>query len=203
MELAFTIIAGLGALLFLSGYIGFVFAGFKHHFVTGLIATLPVLNIVTIPALWRNTSRKIMISAIGLIIMTASWFLGTNTGVNKYILLLKGDNKIAQIAIISPSTNNIVISHTQNSLTSNIQQSIDDSEFQPLPKTALYRMSFEVIPVDKIQGLKNRVVKIITTKGTQIEGQVESVNASSITINGSELPIANIKQISLMIKKAQ
>lgn len=203
MELAFTIIAGLGALLFLSGYIGFVFAGFKHHFVTGLIATLPVLNIVTIPALWRNTSRKIMISAIGLIIMTASWFLGTNTGVNKYILLLKGDNKIAQTAIISPSTNNIVISHTQNSLTSNIQQSIDDSEFQPLPKTALYRMSFEVIPVDKIQGLKNRVVKIITTKGTQIEGQVESVNASSITINGSELPIANIKQISLMIKKAQ
>ncbi len=205
MELIFTILAGLGALLFLVGYLGFVFAGFKHHFVTGLISALPVLNIVTIPALWRNASRKVIISAIGLIIIGASWFLGANTGVTKYISSLKKDNQTVQTSITTPlvTTDNIPTSHTQNSLTSNIQQHTDDSKFQALPKTALYRMSFELIPVDKIQGLKNRIVKIITTRNTQLEGQVESVNISSIVIDGSELPIANIKQISLMVKKVR
>jgi len=62
MELAFTIIAGLGALLILFSYLGFVFAGFRHHFVTGIISALPVLNIVTVPALWPKARKKIIIS---------------------------------------------------------------------------------------------------------------------------------------------
>ncbi len=205
MELAFTIIAGFGVLLLLSGYLGFVFAGFKHHFVTGLISMLPVLNIVTIPALWRNASRKVITSAIGLIIVVASWFLGANTGYNKYISLLKGGNQVSQTAIVSPSGTTDIFPkpQTQGSFQSNIQQPLNDRKYQSLPKTALYHMSFEVIPVDNIQGLKDRVVKIITTKNTLLEGQVESVNITSIIINGSELPIANIKQISLMVKKAR
>jgi hypothetical protein len=205
MELAFTIIAGLGALLFLSGYLGFVFAGFKHHFVTGLISALPVLNIVTVPALWRNASRKFITSIFGLIIVVASWFLGANTGISKYVGLLKGDKQATQTTIVgSPSTviNNITTSSPTDSSTPNLHQSIDESKMKQLPKKALYHMSFEAVALDKIQTLKDRVVKIITTKNSQLEGRVDNVSASSIVINGSELPIANIKQISLMVKKA-
>ncbi len=211
MELALTILAGLGALLFLSGYLGFVFAGFKHHFVTGLISALPVFNIVTVPALWRHTRRKVITSAIGLIIVIASWFLGANTGITKYIGLLKGDKQTAQTSITSPSSSNNTINSTPINMPSapvapstnpSSINYVDEGKMQQLPKSALYRMDFEIVPVDKIQTLKNRIVKVITTSNDQLEGRVNNVTASSITIQNNELPIASIKQISLMVKKA-
>ncbi len=213
MELAFTILAGLGALLILIGYLGFVFAGFRHHFVTGIISALPVLNIVTVPALWSKAGRKVIISILGTIIVVASWFLGANTGIQKYVGMLKGNKQVAQTVITAPSANNTTrITNTSNLSSVQIgptatpsatspQYTIDESKMQQLPKKALYRMSFEIVPVDKIQGLKNRVVKVITTSNDQFEGRITNITASSIIIQGNELPIANIKQISLMVKK--
>ena len=212
MELAFTILAGLGTLLILIGYLGFVFAGFRHHFVTGIISALPVLNIVTVPALWSKAGRKVVTSILGIIIVMASWFLGANTGIQKYVGILKGNKQITQTVITTPSGNNSTTITPNSSATQIVptvtpsstrpQYTIDESKMQQLPKKALYQMSFEVIPVDKIQSLKDRVVKIITTNNSQFEGRITNITASSIVIQNNELPIANIKQISLMVKKA-
>jgi len=212
MELAFTIVAGLGALLILIGYLGFVFAGFKHHFVTGVISALPVLNIVTVPALWPKAGRKVIISLLGFIIVAASWFLGANTGIPKYIGLLKGNKQTTQTITTTNSSSSVDNSNLSSSPTSsnvsispsiaNSLSTIDESKMKQLPLKALYRMHFEVIPVDKIQSLQNRIVKIITTKNKQIEGRITNISKSSIVIQNNELPIANIKQISLMVKKS-
>jgi hypothetical protein len=202
MELVFTIIAGLGALLVFIGYIGFVFAGFRHHFVTGIISALPVLNIVTVPALWPKAGRKVMTSLLGIIIVVASWFLGANTGIQKYVGVLKGNDQTTQTVSTTPSTNSTTIINTSSSsLAAGSQYTIDESKMQQLPKKALYRMKFEIIPVDKIQSLKGRVVKIVTTNHDQLEGRIANITSSSIFIHSNELPIANIKQISLMVKK--
>ena len=190
MELGLTILAGLGALLFLMGYLGFVIAGFKHHFVTGLISALPVFNIVTVPALWRKTSRKVITSAIGLVIVVASWFFGANTGIQNLIAMLKGDKPtVSQPA--TPLDGN-----------ASLQPTINESKMQALPKKALYYMTFEAIPLDKVQTLKGRVVRITISNGDNIEGRVSDLTASSITVQGNELVIANIKEISLMVKKS-
>ena len=214
MELVFTIVASLGALLILIGYLGFVFAGFRHHFVTGIISALPVLNIVTVPALWRKAGPKVITSIIGLVIVIASWFLGANTGIQKYVGMLKGDKQTTQTVITTvanpaPSATTISaapsistqIAPVATPLSSN-NFTLDESKMQQLPKKALYRMTFDVVPLDKVQSLKGRVVKIITTKGDQFEGRINNVTASSIIIQNNELPITNIKQISLMVKKA-
>jgi hypothetical protein len=202
MELVFTIIAGLGALLVFIGYLGFVFAGFRHHFVTGIISALPVLNIVTVPALWPKAGRKVMTSLLGIIIVVASWFLGANTGIQKYVGVLKGNDQTTQTVSTTPSTNSTTIINTSSSsLAAGSQYTIDESKMQQLPKKALYRMKFEIIPVDKIQSLKGRVVKIVTTNNDQLEGRIANITSSSIFIHSNELPIANIKQISLMVKK--
>ncbi len=195
MELGLTILAGLGALLFLMGYLGFVIAGFKHHFVTGLISALPVFNIVTVPALWRKTSRKVITSAVGLVIVVASWFLGANTGIQNLIAMIKGDKPTVSQPITQNSSNPLDAAST------NPQPTIDESKMQALPKKALYRMAFEAIPLDKIQTLKDRVVQITTSNGDTLEGRVSDLTASSITILGNEFAIANIKKISLMVKK--
>ena len=193
MEIGLVILAALGALLFLSGYLRFVIAGFKRHFVTGLISALPVFNIVTVPALWRTTSRKVISAAIGLVIVAASWFLGANTGIHKVIAMVKGEKpSISQTVSEEPSATPDIASNP----------SLDESKMQALPKKALYRMTFEAIPLDKIQTVKDRVVQITLSNGDKIEGRVSNLTASSITAQGNELAIANIKKISLMVKKA-
>ena len=78
-----------------------------------------------------------------------------------------------------------------------------------LPGKALYKLSFESIPVNKINTLKNRVIQLITKKNKIIEGRISKVTDTSIFIQSggavlveNEFPIANIKQLRLMVKKA-
>jgi len=229
MELALTIIAGIGILLFLIGYIGFVFAGFKHHFITGIIAALPVLNIVTLPALWDRTSKKIMLSAFGIIITGVSWFFGANTGIQKTIAVLQGKQATTQatrvsqppavkisptVTISAPATSQ----SSQNPADSNLPQTtkpfankqriIDESRLQGLPSKPLYKMAFEAIPINKITALTGRVIQVTTNNNENLEGRVLNVSRSSVIIQtstsgtqGNEIPIANIKQLKLMVKK--
>ena len=214
MDYILTIVAGIGIILFLLGYLGFVVAGFKHHFVTGIISAFPILNIVTVPALWRNANKKLMLSTFGLVILIASWFLGANTGIQRLISLVKNDDASAsQTSFVDSNTSPEDAKLTNPASPqiikpyANQQRSIDESDMQALPKKALYKMSFEEIPLDKIQTLANRVVKIVNNNNKQLEGKVINITAGSIFIKNSrglenELPIANIKKISMMVKKA-
>ena len=234
MELALTIIAGFGVLLFLFGYLSFVLAGFKHHFITGVISALPVLNIVTIPALWHKTSKKLMLSFLGVLIAGASWFLGGSTGITKTISLLKGDSVMTTTTPSSPAKKPMPFNVSPNEkpgfpqagssaefqapsvnqLTAskpyaNKQRFVDPSKLQGLPGKPLYRMSFEEVPVNKINVLNGRIVKITTRNNEQLEGRIIKVSESSVVLQtsntgslGNELPIVNIKQLRLMVKKA-
>lgn len=218
MELALTIIAGIGALLFVFAYLGYVIAGFKHHFITGIISALPILNIVTIPALWYKTSKKILLSILGIIIVGASWFLGADKGINNTIALLKGKPKQNTVVLTNPSQNatnrsSILVTTPQiNQQTASKpyaskQRFINDNNLAPLPGKALYHMQFEVIPLKNIGTLQGRTIQITTNSHETYEGRVTKITNSSIVIQSksteaNELPIANIKQLRLMVKKA-
>jgi len=236
MELVLTIIAGLGVLLFLIGYLAFVMAGFRHHFVTGIIAALPVLNIVTVPALWHRTSKRLMLSVLGLIIVAISWFLGADTKIKK--LLFKTANNNSQVIMsknngmrfpsaqndslasqgnmteLSKTATGTVATHRAKEQTSsmtpfaNQQRFIDESNMQMLPAEALYRLSFEPVPVDRISTLNGRIIEITLNTHKVYEGKVTNVsNSSVLLLSGNsisienEFPIANIKQLRLMVKK--
>lgn len=228
MELALTIIAGLGALLFIIGYLGFVVAGFKHHFVTGIISVLPVLNIVTIPALWYTASKKIIISTLGIIIIAGSWFMGADKGINKTLALLKGESSqntvissnpaqstttnSSGLRITSPSTSpspqQINQSTASKAFASKQRYIANEGGLQGLPSKALYRMAFESIPVDKISALSGRIIKITTNGNELYEGRVTKVSNSSVFLKSgnttvNELPVGSIKSLQLMVKKAK
>ena len=235
MELVLTITAGLGVLLFLTGYLAFVLAGFRHHFVTGLISVLPVLNIVTVPSLWHKTSKKLMISVLGIAIFAASWFFGAdanikrllfNSGVgknNQVSARQQGGNQHATLAAPSISVNQTVKQIVGTTVIrpsnddeeeaampfANIQRLVNDNELQALPARALYRLSFEEVPVDKLKTLKNRIVQLVTNKNELLEGRISRVSENSIFLQSggeisveNEFPVANIKHLRLMIKKA-
>lgn len=209
MELALIITAAIGALLFVLGYLAFIIGGFKHHFVTGVISALPVLNIVTLPSLWYNNKGKLAVSTLGLIIFIAAWVFGAN----KNILQLLSGKSVTQketVMLSTPKTNTKIFSQP-------VAENVDDTQKQQralqkntdsllqLPSKALYSMVFENVPTDRINTLENRVVKIKLNNNNVIEGRVLSVNSSSVLLSGAvenEIPIANIKTLSLMVKKA-
>ena len=212
MQLALLILAGLGALLFIISFLGYVISGFRHHFVTGLIATLPVLNIITLPSLWHKSSRKFIVGLIGLIIFIGAWFLGADKGIQN-LLSRQASSVSKEVVVISaaPSNSQQQSTNTNQAVTisapmkSNRSQSLNEGDMLDLPKKALYKMGFDIVPVSQINTLQGRIVQITKTDNTQVEGRIKNVAAGSVILDGlfeNELPLASIKQLKLMVKKA-
>ena len=233
MELVLTIIAGIGLLLLIISYLAYAITGFRHHFVTGLISALPVLNIVTLPALWQKAGKKFLTGLLGLVIFIASWSFGADKGLNNLYALVTGNNK----QVVSNTTQSI--QSTQNSsvalplpqtgspqentpstapealtavskpFSNQKQRFIDNDNVNALPSKALYKMLFESVPVNKISSLNGRIIRVITNEHT-LEGKVIRVGAGSVLIQSGganpfeqEIPIATINKLQLMVKKAQ
>lgn len=211
MQLALLIIAGLGALLFIVSFLAYVVSGFRHHFVTGLISLLPVLNVITLPSLWYKSSRKFIVGFIGLIIFIAAWFLGADKGIQG--LVSSQSSTIYELTQSETKNtvdqNNLSNSNRASSLStvikSNRSSNLNEEDMLDLPTKALYRMAFDIVPVDQIANLQGRIVQITKTDSTQIEGRIKSVSPGSVVLEGlfeNELPIASIKQLKLMVKKS-
>lgn len=220
MQLALTILAGLGALLFIISFLGYVIYGFRHHFVTGLISTLPVLNIITLPSLWDKSSRKFIVGLIGLTIFIGAWFLGADKGI-KNLFSRQASSTTEEVVISSvPSSNNSQQQSSPSSSStalvstnkieaaqkkSNNSTNYNEDEMLDLPAKALYIIGFDIVSVNQINTLKGRIVQITTSEDVQIEGRIKSVSPGSVILNGlfeNELPLASIKQLKLMVKKA-
>ena len=213
MELALTIIAGLGVLLFLVSYLSYVASGFRHHFVTGIISALPILNVVTLPSLWDKSRGKFIIGFIGLLIASGAWLMGANKGLQN--LLSRQPQNSSESLVLSAEPDSQQPAQT-NTLTPTVSVSPVDADqtrsrvfneenMLVLPNKALYTMSFELVPVDKINTLQGRIVQITNTDNEELEGRIRSVTQSSVVLDGlfeNELPIASIKELRLMVKKA-
>lgn len=210
MQLALLILAGLGALIFIVSFLAYVVSGFRHHFVTGLISMLPVLNIITLPSLWHKSSRKFIVGFIGLIIFIGAWLLGADKGIQN--LVSRQDSSSSEAVSINGETNN-----NQQSASTTIRQPtataikpsrssvLNEEDMVDLPNKALYKMAFDAVPVSQITNLQGRIVQITTTDNTQIEGRIKTVSPGSVVLEGlfeNELPIASIKQLKLMVKKS-
>lgn len=214
MQLALIILAGLGALIFILCFLGYVISGFRHHFVTGLIAILPVLNIVTLPSLWDKNSRKFLFGLFGLIIAFGSWFMGADKGIQD--LLSRGNDLTNEQVTSSSVLSNTSSVNTQSATISNnatvttIEKpkrisSYNESKMFELPKQALYKLNFDVVPVNQINSLQGRIVQITNNQNEIVEGRIKRFAPGSVVLDGlfeNELPIASIKQLKLMVKKS-
>ncbi len=223
MELALIIIAGIGILLFALSYLSYLFTGFKHHFVTGIIAALPVLNVVTLPALWHKAGKKFVTGFLGLIIFGASWHFGADKGIKNLVSSINGNSEkvITSTSNAAPSsmiplslpnandqTNSTqkILSNNNPKPAQNIKHPfIDDDKLLSLPSKALYKLTFETVPLESIATLNNRIVRIKTENGVTREGRILTITSNMVLINAGldeqEIPIANILQLQLMVKK--
>ena len=209
IELVLTIIAGVGVLLFLVSYLAYIVTGFKHHFVTGIISALPVLNVVTLPSLWDKGRGKFLTGFIGLVIAGGAWVLGANKTVSNY--LTNKNFTSSKTEILNTDTTQGVNSTNRQASSNNLttprnrSNPIDESDMLGLPSKALYTMQFDPVPVNQIGTLQGRIVKITNLQNEETEGRIKAVTASSVVVEGkyeNEIPIATIKQVLFMVKKA-
>lgn len=74
----------LGIVLFLLGWLVMVVICFQRHPVTGLVAMLPGINILALPATWHRVSGWVITGFIGVLLAGAAWFAGANQHVYRY-----------------------------------------------------------------------------------------------------------------------
>jgi hypothetical protein len=230
MENALTIMAVVGGLLFIFSFVKYALIGFRYHPVTGLLALIPVVNLITLPTLMDGkVIRTIIIGIVGLLLAGASWFLGADKSLYRHISTLRGqpvatslEQKIPQGKNLAVSTNNatglLVQSQTTDAIKNGISETIPASAEiqntpQPvyllnLPKRALYSIEFVDAPVQQLNTLVGRIVHIVTSKNSTVEGRLQKATKSSvfIMINGNEntpyeMLINNIKKLKILIKR--
>ncbi len=210
MEIAVLIAAIIGITLFIISYLKFAFEGFRFHFITGLLALIPVLNLIALPTLWDRTNKWLIFGLIGLVVAAGAWFAGAGNTFKSYWSGRPNTAAISSPSIavngapmaISNGTNNAV--NTQTVVT-NPQATI----LSQLPSKAMYRLDFESAPADKIQAFVGRIVRITDVDHNVTDGRITSVTPSSAFIEQSgdgqiayEMMLSNIKSIKVMVKKA-
>jgi len=200
MELAVLTITAIGIFLFSISYIKFAYEGFKHHFVTGLLALVPVINIIALPTLWDRTRSMLMIGLVGLVAAIAAWFAGAD----KAFEAVQADR-------------NTPITTTQN-LSGTSDPSIIDNDARlgskdifltSLPGKALYRLDFESASPTQIRNFAGRIVRITSTDHIVTDGRIQNFTPSSVFIEqpgdgniAYEMMLSNIKSVDVMVKRA-
>ena len=201
MELAVLIITAIGIFLFSVSYLKFAYKGFRHHFVTGLLALIPVINLIALPTLWDRTRSMLMIGFVGLIAAVIAWFAGADKAFEavrseRNIPIASNQNITANGSIAATATDNRAQGSSQKFLSL-------------LPGKALYRLDFESASPAQIRNFTGRVVRITSTDHIVTDGRIQTVTPSSVFIEqpgdgniAYELMLSNIKSIDVMVKRA-
>jgi hypothetical protein len=221
MENALTITAVLGGLLFVLSFIKYVITGFRYHPVTGLLALIPVINLITLPTLMDGKIiRLILFGIIGLLLAIGAWFLGADKSLHRHISALRGQSTFTSSTdpqALNTSQMTTSIDGVAPSGQANIAPPSDNKPMVPqpvylvnLPKQALYNMNFIDAPVQKIGTLEGRTVQVTTLKDLLVEGRIEKATPSSVFILqkknkkvANEILISNIKQLKVLITSNQ
>ena len=201
MELAVLTITAIGVFLFSISYIKFAYEGFRHHFVTGLLALIPVVNLIALPTLWDRTRGMLLIGLGGLIAAIIAWFAGAD----KAFEAVRSDRNtpIASTQPISTTAGVSGINNVSGTLGSK------ETVLAVLPGKALYRLDFESAAPSQIRNFAGRIVRVTSNDHTVTDGRIQSFTPSSVFIEQAgdgnisyELMLSNIKSVDVMVKRA-
>jgi len=200
MELAVLTITAIGIFLFSISYIKFAYEGFRHHFVTGLLALVPVINIIALPTLWDRTRGILTIGLVGLVAAIIAWFAGAD----KAFEAVRTDRN-TPIA----TTQNISGTSGSPSIIDRANVGLKETFLTTLPGKALYRLDFESASPSQIRSFAGRIVRITSTDHKVTDGRIQNFTPSSVFIEqpgdgniAYEMMLSNIKSVDVMVKRA-
>lgn len=196
----------LGVLLFVIGWIKVILGGFRHHAVTGLVALLPVVNLVTLPAVWHRAGKSVLLGFVGVLLAAGAWFMGAEPKVNKLTAkfgFTLTDNVAetsgpAVDAAADASAESQPVTYTfdlpsQTDTAAKQSETAANVEAEPaapepakresaLPANALYHMVFEAVAPDNLATAIGQYVRISQKDGRTREGKLQAVDEGLIQL---------------------
>ena len=182
----------LGVVLFVVGWLVMVGICFQRHAVTGVIALIPGLNLLTLPAMWHRVSGWVITSVIGVLLASVAWFAGANGHVYSRAQAV-GLKVGAPVAQVTPASATPAQPAAGEVHTIDIPPQARTAEPAPapvdvlagaktLPAAALYHVVFKTIEVSALANNAGEYVRITQQDGRTREGKLISASAKDINL---------------------
>lgn len=198
MEYLLIIAFAIGLLLFLISWLRVIIAGFAHHFLTGVVAVMPIANILVLPSVWHQVYGWVMAGFIGLLLAITTWFAGADNQVYQYAKqagIQLPSKQVAEpvatgelpahqetIAVKLPNTN------PQTTTTSDTANNDPSKPASPLPtgkelpKTALFSMSYKSVEPRQLVDYQGQYVRLTQKDRRQYEGKLLGSETDALRI---------------------
>ncbi|MFI0401084.1 MAG: hypothetical protein ACH34X_18535 [Thiolinea sp.] len=195
MEYLLIIAFAIGLLLFLVSWLRIIIAGFAHHFLTGIVAFIPVVNVLVLPSVWHQVYGWFMAGFIGLLLAIATWFAGADKQVYQHAhqagfeLPTKQDSTPVATGDLPahPEAVEVKLPATTNQTTT----SLNDDPNKPaaplptgsdLPKAALFSMSYKSVAAQQLGEYQGQYIRLTQKDRRQFEGKLLGTAADSLRI---------------------
>ncbi len=172
----------IGMLLFVASWLRVVFAGFKHHFMTGIVSAVPVVNLLILPGIWHKVYGWVLTGIIGLLAAVGSWYAGADKHVYRYAhetgINLPG-SPVAE-GLLNEKRENIP--PAQDTAADDDKPAAPLAPGQVLPKKALYKITYQKVDGNTLGDYIGQYVRITRTDRKTFEGKVVGLANKGILI---------------------
>ena len=195
MEYLLIIAFAIGLLLFLVSWLRIIIAGFAHHFLTGIVAFIPVVNVLVLPSVWHQVYGWFMAGFIGLLLAIATWFAGADKQVYQHAhqagfeLPTKQDS--TPVATGDLPAHQEAVEVKLPATTNQTTTSTNDDPNKPaaplptgsdLPKAALFSMSYKSVEAKQLGEYQGQYIRLTQKDRRQFEGKLLGTDADSLRI---------------------
>ncbi|QQZ29738.1 hypothetical protein HMY34_13690 [Thiothrix subterranea] len=217
----------LGAVLFLLGWLVMAVLCFQRHPVTGLLALIPVVNLLALPAMWHRVGGWVITSFIGVLLAAVAWFAGANQHVYRHAHALgmnvsapvSAESPAVEIPAAAPVTHTIDIPPSVRTEQPAVAAAAPVAAPAPAPKpadvlagakslpaNALYHVVFKPIELGKLSDNIGQYVRITQKDGRKREGKLITTSASEMGLEERleggtvtrTLKTADIREVAVM-----
>lgn len=194
----------LGVALFLLGWLVMAGLCFQRHPVTGVVALIPVVNLLTLPAMWHRVGGWVITSFIGVLLAAVAWFAGANQHVYRHAQAM-GMNVSAPVSAAASPEVEIPSEAAPVTHTIDIPPSVRAEQpavaaaatpapapapepkpadvlagAKSLPSSALYHVVFKPLELGKLSSNVGQYVRITQKDGRKREGKLVTASANDI-----------------------
>lgn len=197
MEYLLIVAFAIGLLLFLLSWLRVIIAGFAHHFLTGIVAILPVVNVLVLPSVWHQVYAWVMAGFLGFLLAVATWFAGADKQVYQYAHQagfelptqqlshpvatsnLSTDQATVEVKIPA-ATNTVTATKTANDDPSQAAHPLPTGK--ELPKTALFTMTYKAVDTQQLGEYQGQYVRLTQKDRQHYEGKLLGTEAGALRI---------------------
>lgn len=173
----------IGMLLFVASWLRVIIAGFAHHFVTGMVSAVPVINLLILPGIWHKVYAWVLAGIIGLLIAVGSWYAGAEQHVYRYAA-------DSGISVLPPAaegqTTGAAQTAAQEDYAAEETPAAPLAPGQELPKKSLYKMTYQTVGSRSLDKYVGSYVRITRTDRKTFEGKILGPADNGIMIERRE-----------------